>query len=105
MASLEGKIKQEKFGKKKSLEMITADDSIKKLGIKKPTDWYQINFKDIKKIRGRNLQRYYKTILDLAKYNDPSFKYLPWKFKVIQRNYFNNKKRIAKFINWIKKQI
>ena len=74
----------------------------KKLGIKKPADWYQINFKDIKKIRGRNLQRYYKTILDLAKYNDPSFKYLPWKFKVIQRNYFNNKKRILEFINWIK---
>tara|TARA_B100001057_G_C22812308_1_gene935949 strand:+ start:328 stop:1926 length:1599 start_codon:yes stop_codon:yes gene_type:complete len=73
--------------------------------IKKASDWYNIEIQDLKKLYARSLTRYLKTILQVSKFCYPKFNFLAWKFKKIERGYFNQRSHILEYINWIEKVV
>ena len=74
--------------------------------IKKPTDWYKIERDDFRTSRGGyGLLKKINTVLKIAKIHYPKYNFLAWKFKKIERGFFNNRKNVLIYINWIEKKL
>lgn len=73
--------------------------------IKKPSDWYDIELSEIKKLHARNLTRFHNTILKIAQFYYPDYNFLAWKFKKIERGYFLNKKNVLKYVRWLENKL
>ena len=74
--------------------------------INKPQDWYNIERSNLIKERGGyGLLKKLKTVLKIAKVDYPNYDFLPWKFKKIERGYFNEKKNIFKYLHWLEDEL
>jgi hypothetical protein len=78
----------------------------KELGYTTMEHWYKINNKDICKNHGRALSKYYKgSPVKLVTSMYPNYKWLIWKFKVIPKGYWKNKKFQKEYMEWLGKEL
>ena len=75
---------------------------VKQKKIEKPTDWYKIERKDFIETRGGyGLLKKIKSVLKIASFHYPKFKFYAWKFKKIERGFFKDKKNVLNYIHWL----
>lgn len=69
-------------------------------------DWYQISAKEFCKIGGYSMLPHYENSLQILLENMfPDFNWLPWKFSVMTKNYWNDISNQKKYMDWVSKEL
>ena len=79
----------------------------KKLGYTTKDDWYNISVvKDITDNDGGGLLKYYNhSYVKLVTSMYPEYNWIIWKFKVVPKNYWQNKENHIKYMDWLGKEL
>jgi hypothetical protein len=79
----------------------------KQLNIKEMSDWYKVTTKDFVAVGGSGLvtHKYNNSLSLLLSKLYPHYQWLPWKFKLVPRNFWNEDKNKKKFMDWAGKQL
>ena len=79
----------------------------KQLKINEMSDWYKVTVKDLSSVGGSSLvsHKYNNSLISLLSTLYPEYEWLPWKFKLCPKNFWNNEKNKLWFMNWAGKQL
>ena len=73
----------------------------KKLNIKDPSDWYNITTTQFREIGGSGLLKKYNfTLSFLLSSLIPNYHWLPWKFHIVPKNFWNHPDNQLRFLQW-----
>lgn len=78
----------------------------RELGINTMEDWYNVTYNDIYEYGGNNLLQFYSNShIDLIMSSFPNYKWLPWKFGVVPKNYWSQIENQTEYVNWLGDQL
>ena len=79
----------------------------KEMGITKPSDWYDITKKDIKKCYGYGLyqNKFQQKIMNITKYLYPDIEWVEYNFISVSKNYWDNEDNVLKYLKWFEKEM
>jgi hypothetical protein len=94
-----------------SVEIIHKNDSSrifldklgKKLGFKKPEDWYNLQLDDLRN-GSKSLLRF-GSVAKLVQYTYPEHKWLHWKFIRVSTGYWDKQENARNFLDWLSQQL
>jgi len=76
------------------------------LNFTQPEDWYVVTYNTFLKNYGSTFISYYNdSPLKAVSEKYPDYEFLPWLFKHVPPNYWNNKKHQKKYMDWLGKEV
>jgi hypothetical protein len=78
----------------------------KELNVKDHNDWYKVTHKDIVSLGGSGLlTKHENSHFAMLPKVYPEYEWLPWRFGVCPKNYWDDTKNQKKFLDWVAKEL